>query len=116
MSDHAVFFDPSRRRWWWIKRIGTLLGLFAVVTLSIWLVSLFTLPFLPGLEGFTEPMKRTLNKTFHFTRIKPEQYLLRKERASLLGWYRKLQNKEKARKAQPPIEAPKIVAAFYAPW
>ncbi|HUJ15633.1 MAG TPA: glycosyltransferase [Thermoanaerobaculia bacterium] len=116
MSDNAVFFDPSRRRWWWIKRIGTLFGLFAVVTLSIWLVSLFTLPFLPGLEGFTEPMKRTLNKSFHFTRIKPEQYLLRKDRASLLGWYRKLQTKEKARKAQPPIEAPKIVAAFYAPW
>jgi hypothetical protein len=49
MSDHAVFFDPSRRRWWWIKRIGTLFGLAAVVTLSIWMISLVTLPFLPGI-------------------------------------------------------------------
>ncbi|MEA2344347.1 MAG: hypothetical protein QOF63_2516, partial [Thermoanaerobaculia bacterium] len=58
MSDRAVFFDPTHRRWWWVKRLGTLLGLLAVVTISAWLVSLFTAPLLPGVRGITEAIKR----------------------------------------------------------
>jgi hypothetical protein len=40
MSDRAVFFDPSRRRWPWIKRIGTTVGLASVVAASLTLVSI----------------------------------------------------------------------------
>ncbi|HEY6843159.1 MAG TPA: glycosyl hydrolase family 18 protein, partial [Thermoanaerobaculia bacterium] len=115
MSDHAVFFDPSRRRWWWIKRIGTLFGLAAVVALSIWLLSLLTLPFLPGIAGVTEPLKRSLNRTIRIVRQRPELYLIRKDRASLLAWYGKLQKRQK-RTAHKPMSAQHIVAAFYAPW
>src|SRR3989442_12037595 len=66
MSDTAVFFDPTPRRWWWIKRVGTLLGLLAVVATSVWLVSLFTVPFLPGDPGITSVNRLTLRPSIRF--------------------------------------------------
>src|SRR3954470_13989719 len=86
MPDHAVFFDPSRRRWWWIKRIGTLLGLLAVVTVSFWLVSLFTVPLLPGFRGITEDIRRGLRVPAH--RQARAQFLQKSARERLLALVR----------------------------
>ena len=118
MSDSAVFFDPTRRRWWWVKRIGTLLGLFAVITVSVWLVSLFTVPLLPGIEGITAPIKRSLRRSIRLPRHQTaaQLFALKREREQLLASYTREQGRMKARAAQPPISAPGIVAAFYAPW
>ena len=118
MSDSAIFFDPSRRRWWWIKRVGTLMGLFAVVTVSVWLVSLFTVPLLPGIEGITAPIKRTLRRSIHLPRHQSalHRFMLKRERERLLAQVAKQQASLRARAAQPPVKAPVIVAAFYAPW
>src|SRR5258707_15716636 len=87
MSDRAVFFDPTRRRWWWVKRLGTLLGLFAVVTISAWLVSLFTAPLLPGARGITIPIIRSLRHSVNFPRhqSRAQQFLAKKDRNKLLA-------------------------------
>jgi poly-beta-1,6 N-acetyl-D-glucosamine synthase len=117
MSDRAVFFDPSRRRWWWIKRVGTFFGLFAVVTISLWLISLFTVPFLPTVEGLTAPIQRTIKRSIQLPHApRPERYLLKKDRAKLLASITSINRQQSARAARPPIQAPTIVAAFYAPW
>ncbi len=118
MSDRAVFFDPSHRRWWWIKRIGTLFGLFAVVTVSIWLVSLFTLPFLPGIKGITTPINRVLKRSIRLPvhQRRKEQYAATKYGQKVLAEYGKLKKEQSARAALPPIRGGNIVAAFYAPW
>jgi cellulose synthase/poly-beta-1,6-N-acetylglucosamine synthase-like glycosyltransferase/spore germination protein YaaH/peptidoglycan/xylan/chitin deacetylase (PgdA/CDA1 family) len=111
MSDRAIFFDPTRRRWSWIKRVGTLLGLASAVTVSVWLVSLFAAPVLPGFEGITIPIKRALRPRLHL----PSRYAnreSRKLRAHLAQDGRRL----RARAALPPVRANNIVAAFYAPW
>src|SRR3954467_5062455 len=83
MSDRAVFFDPSHRRWWWVKRIGTLLGLLSVLTVSFWLVSLFTVPLLPGFRGITEAIKRGTRLPVH--RQARQQFLQKKDRERLLS-------------------------------
>jgi cellulose synthase/poly-beta-1,6-N-acetylglucosamine synthase-like glycosyltransferase/spore germination protein YaaH/peptidoglycan/xylan/chitin deacetylase (PgdA/CDA1 family) len=123
MSDRAVFFDPSRRRWWWVKRVGTLFGLFAVVTVSIWLLSLFTVPFLPTLPGITGPsisnvLRRSLRRSIHLPRhqTRLEQFLLKRDRQRLLSQISHEQQVQHARAARPPIQGGNIVAAFYAPW
>ncbi len=118
MPDKAVFFDPSRRRWWWIKRIGTLFGLFAVIAVSVWLVSLFTAPLLPGVKGITEPIRRSLRRSIHLPRhqTRLQQFLLRREREKLLSQIAREQKLRRARAALPPIQGGNIVAAFYAPW
>jgi len=123
MSDRAVFFDPSRRRWWWIKRLGTLVGLFAVVTVSVWLLSLFTVPFLPTLPGITGPslttaIRRSLRRSIHLPRhqTRLEQFLLKRDRQRLLSQISHEQQIQHTRAARPPIQGGNIVAAFYAPW
>lgn len=118
MSDSAVFFDPTHRRWWWVKRIGTLLGLFCVVAISVWLVSLFTVPLLPGVEGITAPIRRSLKRSMHIQQHQTalHQYLQKRARERLLREIAKQQAAKRARAAQPPVMAPGIVAAFYAPW
>lgn len=118
MSDHAVFFDPTRRRLWWVKRIGTLIGLFAGITISVWLVSLFTIPLLPGIEGITAPIKRSIKRSMHLQRHQTalQRYLLRRDRERLLRELARMQSVQRARAAKPPIKVPGVVAAFYAPW
>src|SRR5712691_340409 len=98
MSDTAIFFDPGRRRWWWIKRLGTLLGLFAVVAVSVWLVSLFTVPLLPGIRGITLEMKRTVRHSIHFPRHQTQlqQFLAKRERQKLLAEYSRKQKIQQA--------------------
>jgi len=74
MSEYAVFFDPSRKRWWWIKRIATVLGLVSVVVASIFLLSIFTAPFLPPMPGITTAataIKRTLRTSVRIPRHQP---------------------------------------------
>jgi cellulose synthase/poly-beta-1,6-N-acetylglucosamine synthase-like glycosyltransferase/spore germination protein YaaH/peptidoglycan/xylan/chitin deacetylase (PgdA/CDA1 family) len=118
MSDRAVFFDPSHRRWWWIKRVGTLMGLGSVTVISLWLISLFTVPLLPGVRGITIPIIRSLRRSAHFPRHQSrlQQFLLRQERRKLLAAMQKEQKVWRARAALPPIKGGPIVAAFYAPW
>jgi len=118
MSDRAVFFDPTHRRWWWIKRIGTMLGLFSVVAVSIWLVSLFTSPLLPGFRGITLPIVRALRPRLHLPHhdSKLKQYLAENERKRLLNGIAKDKKQLVARVAKGPIQTGNIVAAFYAPW
>ena len=117
MSDTAIFFDPTRRRWYWIKRLGTLAGLFAVVTISVWLVSLFTIPFLPGIEGITTPLRRAVKRTFRLP-----HHQTRLELFAAKQWHQKLSDQIQhdnqvylKKAARPPIKANNIVAAFYAP-
>jgi cellulose synthase/poly-beta-1,6-N-acetylglucosamine synthase-like glycosyltransferase/spore germination protein YaaH/peptidoglycan/xylan/chitin deacetylase (PgdA/CDA1 family) len=119
MSDHAVFFDPTRKRWWWLKRIGTVMGLLAVIIVSAWLVSLFTVPLLPGLPGITTAIKRSLKHAVHLpphqTRLR--QYLAAQSREKLLAETAHAQKLRRARAALPPVKAATgVVAAFYAPW
>ena len=119
MTDRAVFFDPSRRRWWWIKRIVTLLGLASAATISVWLISLFTAPLLPGILGLTTPITRSLRRSLHFPRHQSElqQFKFKKDRDRLFAEIAKDRLQKQAREALPPISgATGIVAAFYAPW
>ncbi len=107
MHDSAVFFDPSHRRWWWVKRIGTLLGLVSVLIVSAWLVSLFTVPLLPGFHGIPHRQARA-------------QYILKRDRERLLASIAKDNKNRRAREAKGPVRTIEagnsIVAAFYAPW
>ncbi|MEO6259859.1 MAG: glycosyltransferase [Thermoanaerobaculia bacterium] len=119
MTDRAVFFDPSRRRWWWIKRIVTVLGLASVATISVWLISLFTAPLLPGILGLTTPITRSLRRSLHLSRHQTElqQFKLKKDRDRLFLEIAKDRQQKHARAALPPVSgASGIVAAFYAPW
>jgi hypothetical protein len=121
MPDRAVFFDPTHRRWWWVKRLGTLLGLVAVVTISAWLVSLFTAPLLPGVPRITIPIIRSLRRSAHFPRhqTRARQFLAKKERDRLLAAIANDKRRRFAQQAKGPIspqETSGIVAAFYAPW
>ena len=45
--------------------VGTLLGLVTAVTMSVWLVSLFAAPILPGFRGITEPIVRKVRPMIH---------------------------------------------------
>src|SRR6266545_1966760 len=114
MSDRAVFFDPSRRRWWWIKRIGTIVGLAVVVAISLTLVSISTEVLLPGIEGITTPLKRQIRRSIHFPRHQTAklQFLAKRERGRLLDSVAR----ENKRKLSAPPRTNGIVAAFYAPW
>src|SRR2546423_146421 len=105
MSDRAVFFDPTHRRWWWVKRLGTLLGLFAVVTISAWLVSLFTAPLLPGMRGITIPIIRSLRHSVRFPRhqTRAQQFLLKHDRDRLLAAIAKDKRTRLALQAKGPI-------------
>lgn len=111
MHDRAIFYDPSRRRWWWIKRFGTLAGLASAVAISIWLVSLFVAPILPGFRGITVPIERALRPRLHL----PRHHANRDRRELLAGIVRD-HRRQTARAAAPPIRTNNIVAAFYAPW
>ena len=122
MSDHAVFFDPSRRRWWWVKRLGTLLGLVVVVTISAWLLSLFTAPLLPGMPGITTAIVRSLKRSVHFPRhqTRAQQFLAKGERNRLLTAIANDKRRRLEWLAKNPVSKTEagngIVAAFYAPW
>jgi cellulose synthase/poly-beta-1,6-N-acetylglucosamine synthase-like glycosyltransferase/spore germination protein YaaH/peptidoglycan/xylan/chitin deacetylase (PgdA/CDA1 family) len=118
MTDYAVFFDPSRKRWSWVKRISTVLGLLSVIIVSTFLVSVFvTTPFLPVIDGITKDIKRTLRRPIHLRhQVRMTQFLLHKQRTKLLSDVRKDQALNRVRAAQPPIKTNHIVAAFYAPW
>jgi cellulose synthase/poly-beta-1,6-N-acetylglucosamine synthase-like glycosyltransferase/spore germination protein YaaH/peptidoglycan/xylan/chitin deacetylase (PgdA/CDA1 family) len=121
MSDNAVFFDPTRRRWWWVKRIGTLFGLLVVVTISGWLLSLFTSPLLPGVPGITTAIVRAVKRSiFPKHQSRAEQFLAKKERNRLLSDIAKDRKRHLALQAKGPMHATAagtgIVAAFYAPW
>src|SRR5437764_8510919 len=118
MSDRAIFFDPTRRRWSWVKRLGTLLGFAAAVTVSVWLVSLFAVPILPGFVGITTPIVRSFRPMLHVPRHhqKMTQFIATRERKKLFDAIVQDRKPKQARAAQPPIQSANIVAAFYAPW
>ena len=118
MSDHAVFFDPSRRRWWWIKRISTILGLLSVVVFSLFLLSVLTTPFLPDMPGLTSEIKRTLRHAVRLPRHQSrlQQYIAVRARNKLLAQIAAEQAVRRKKTALPPVKGGSIVAAFYAPW
>ena len=120
MSDRAVFFDPTHRRWWWVKRIGTLLGLFVVVTISAWLVSLFTAPLLPGMRGITVAIIRSLRRArFRSTRRAQASFSSKRDRDSCSPRSRRTNRRGLARRRKVRSRrrtGSGIVAAFYAPW
>jgi peptidoglycan-N-acetylglucosamine deacetylase len=118
MSEYAVFFDPSRKRWGWIKRISTVLGLLCVLIVSVFLLSIFSAPWLPEMPGITSAIKRAMRTSMHLPR-----------RADKLGEFRKKRSRDrliaeivrenKQRALHQKLTAnkgPRIVAAFYAPW
>ncbi len=118
MSDYAVFFDPSRKRWWWIKRIATVLGLVSVVVTSVFLLSIFTAPWLPDMPGITSAIKFTLKKSVHIPRHQSKLYQFRAKRARerLFTAIAHDQKQKALIKAATANKGPAIVAAFYAPW
>jgi poly-beta-1,6 N-acetyl-D-glucosamine synthase len=118
MSEHAVFFDPSRKRWSRIKRLGTLLGLVSAVIVTVFLFSVFiATPLLPNFQLATA-VKRSLRRSLRLPRhgTKLQQFLLAKDRKRLLDDIDQKQKSFAARAALPPMKAGNIVAAFYAPW
>ena len=120
MSDRAVFFDPSRRRWPWIKRIGTTVGLVVVVAASLTLVSIEGEIFLPGIDGITTPIRRQIRRSMRHA-LPPQhnaaklQFLMKRDRQKLLDAIAR-DNKRKHPLPPPTIHTSGIVAAFYAPW
>jgi cellulose synthase/poly-beta-1,6-N-acetylglucosamine synthase-like glycosyltransferase/spore germination protein YaaH/peptidoglycan/xylan/chitin deacetylase (PgdA/CDA1 family) len=118
LSDHAVFFDPTRRRWGWIKRISTVLGLLCVVVVSLFLISLSSTPFLPKMPGLTEEIQRTFRRAVRLQRhqSKLQQFIARREREKLFAQIVHDNRVYHERAARPPIKGGPIVAAFYAPW
>jgi len=118
VSDTAVFFDPSRKRWWWIKRISTILGLLSVVVVSLFLISLVSTPFLPDMPGLTSELKRTLRRAVRLPRHQSrlQQYIAIRARDKLLGQIAKERDIMARKAALPPVSGGSIVAAFYAPW
>ena len=81
MSEYAVFFDPSRKRWWWIKRIATVVGLVSVVLTSVFLLSIFSAPLLPSMPGITSAIKKTLQTNLHIPRRQSKLIQFRAKRA-----------------------------------
>jgi cellulose synthase/poly-beta-1,6-N-acetylglucosamine synthase-like glycosyltransferase/spore germination protein YaaH/peptidoglycan/xylan/chitin deacetylase (PgdA/CDA1 family) len=118
MSEYAVFFDPSRKRWWWIKRISTVLGLLSVIIVSVFLLSIFIAPVLPDMPGITSAMRRTLRAALHVPRrqTKLTQFLAKRDRDRLIASVAREKKAKSIRKAQTAVKGPNIVAAFYAPW
>ena len=86
MSEHAVFFDPSRKRWSRIKPVGTLFGLVSAVIVSVFLFSVFiATPLLPNFQLATvvrRSFRRSLRLPRHSTKM--QQFLLAKDRQHLL--------------------------------
>ena len=118
MSEYAVFFDPSRKRWWWIKRISTVLGLLSVIVVSVFLLSIFIAPVLPDMPGLTSAMRRTLRAALHVPRrqTKLTQFLARRDRDRLIASVAREKKQKSIQKARTAVKGPNIVAAFYAPW
>lgn len=119
MSDRAIFFDPSRKRWSWIKRISTVFGLISVVIVSVFLVSVFSVVTLPGFEGITTELKRSVRRSVHITprQTRLQQFLLRRSRGRLLTEIAHEQKAQQVRLVKPVVKPQSgIVAAFYAPW
>ncbi len=118
MSDQAVFFDPSQRRWSWVKRISTVVGLLSVIIVSVFLVSVFVatplLPNVPGINSVRKALKRAIRIVPHQTRM--QQFLLKRWRDRLFSEIAREQKAQAARIAKGPVKSPRIVAAFYAPW
>lgn len=118
MSEHAVFFDPSRKRWSHIKRFGTVFGLVSAVIVSVFLFSVFiATPLLPNFQLATV-VRRSFRRSLRLPRrgTKLQQFLLAKDRKRLLDDIDTKQRDFAARAALPPMKAGNIVAAFYAPW
>ena len=118
MSEYSVFFDPSRKRWWWIKRIATVLGLGSVVVVSVFLLSIFSAPWLPDMPGITSAIKRTLKTSVHIPHHQSKllQFRAKKSREKVLTEIAREQKQKSLVQVATANKGPGIVAAFYAPW
>ena len=117
MSDKAVFFDPTTKRWRWIKRISAVLGVLSVAVVGVFLASLISTPLLPGMPGITSAL-RHIRRAAHVParQVRLQQFIAKRTRARLLDSIAREQQRKQLRAAQPPIQGGTIVAAFYAPW
>src|SRR5436305_7933501 len=116
MAEHAVFFDPSRKRWSRIKRFGTLFGLVSAVIVSVFLFSVFTATPLPPNFPLSTAVRRSFRRSLVLPRhgTKLQQFLLGRERKRLIDDIDTQQKHFAAQAALPPMKAGNIVAAFYA--
>jgi cellulose synthase/poly-beta-1,6-N-acetylglucosamine synthase-like glycosyltransferase/spore germination protein YaaH/peptidoglycan/xylan/chitin deacetylase (PgdA/CDA1 family) len=115
-AEKVIFLDPSRKRWAWIKRVGTLLGLASAILISFFLLSVFTMPVLPTMPGITTAIKRSLTRTLPRHQTKLQQYVARRYRERLLAQIALDRQRLRSRAAEPLVKSRAIVAAFYAPW
>jgi cellulose synthase/poly-beta-1,6-N-acetylglucosamine synthase-like glycosyltransferase/spore germination protein YaaH/peptidoglycan/xylan/chitin deacetylase (PgdA/CDA1 family) len=117
MSDRAVFFDPSRKRWSWIKRVGTVAGLVTAAIMSLFLISVATTPFLPTVKvgrALRRSIRQALRLPLHSSGLL--KHNLSHARKKLLDEISQERQQLAKGAALPPIKAQNIVAAFYAPW
>jgi poly-beta-1,6 N-acetyl-D-glucosamine synthase len=114
LSDRAVFFDPSQKRWPWIKGVGAALALLSLVLVTFFWISVSTLLVLPGFATVKKSLSRSANLPRHQTKL--QQFLARKERDRLLASYAAERKSMRAQAAAPLVNASQVVAAFYAPW
>jgi len=70
------------------------------------------------MPGITSALVRAARRSVHFPRHQTEkrQFLLRKDRGKLLAAIAKDQKVKAVKASRPPVAAPSIIAAFYAPW
>ena len=109
-----MFFDPSRRRWPWIKGIGAAFALLSVVLVSFFWISVSTLLVLPGFATVKKSFSRSVHLPRHQTKL--QQFLAKKDRDRLLAGVAADQQRKREQAAAPLIKASEVVAAFYAPW
>ncbi len=121
-----VFFDPTRKRWRRLIRVGTALGVATAAVAAVFLFTLLLIPVLPGIPGLSAPARRALRSGILPKKdLKIRRLLLERSRKELLeeitaqtphpgsasaGGGSSLGKKKEG------IASGEIVGAFYATW
>lgn len=128
MKSAPVFFDPSGRRRRLLLRIGAIIGLISAVSVTLFVLGLLTIPFLPQIPGISTAFhhKQTEIPIPSTRKARLSRYLLHKSRTEL--WNEIAKDKRlpviHSRRATLPIAAPIVkqppsqpfVIGYYAPW
>ncbi|MDQ6801036.1 MAG: glycosyl hydrolase family 18 protein, partial [Acidobacteriota bacterium] len=117
MQQEAIFYDPTLRRWRYLKIASASGAAFAVLTVALFTFSLRGVD-LPGLPGITTRLRQSIRRGIHLpphqTRL--QLFAAKQERKKLLDQIQHDNQISLVRSAKPPIKGNNIVAAFYAPW